>query len=924
MFLYVLKDFKALRLSEKEKRFEMAAYAALLSLMHTIHHIKIHPRPPISLDQKQVESLMDNVTLLQKFLECYSSEENDELESRIAAAAYAAEDVIESHIVDQIHARSKISNVDLCQCLRGVMDLIKNEVMKIMGSQVEDPINAGLYGGLERVIVDMDLIKKEVMEAMIKEKIMRSQHHHLHSNSSVSAASVRPASKGRNSTMARFDDVLINEILDKLSGQQRHLQIIPIVGMGGIGKTTLARNVYSNQLIVQHFDILAWVTISQVYSRKTVLQVLCKENKGSEMSEEELGEMLHKHLWGRRYLIVMDDIWSIQAWDQVKFFFPDNNNGSRIMITTMLSNLGYELSDCHIIQMKFLNEDKSWDLLCEIVFGKELDCPIELENVGKEIARSCRGLPLSIVVIGGVLTHSNGARAHWEYTLQNLNSLINLEDSEYCLQILRTSYMELSMHLKPCFLYMGIFSEDDEILVSDLIELWIAEGIVRPIDDKRLEEVAEEYVKELIDKNLILIHELSWNGEAEICKMHDLLRDLCLREAQKQRFLCVLRQTELDIPLGVNMERHICIHDNTTEECCSQFNLATKSMPLTRSFVYKRRTYVGETAASPTLCLGLLRVYSVVGKYNSLVTYSDNTIFQQANLRYLCLYFRFDALSRFNALCFLLWNIQTLKVVIPFSFEPIIAPAEIWGMPSLRHAILNGFQLPDPPCGMDNFVLENLQNLSGIINFKCSEEVVRRIPNIKTLKFKCRRFDDEELPDLCLNNLGRLQKLESVHLYVEISHEELVGSHLVQNITFPLSLKKLTLYGTMLKWEDLTTKVGSLPFLEFLKLDLFSCKGPVWETLEGQFCSLMFLQIDDMSYMRYWITDGTHFPRLEHIVLRNLEELEEIPSSIGDIPTLKSIQLICCSQSAADSVEIIKEEQEDNGNEELQVLISKI
>ncbi|KAL8506260.1 hypothetical protein ACS0TY_017218 [Phlomoides rotata] len=700
MFLYVLKDFKALRLSEKEKRFEMAAYAALLSLMHTIHHIKIHPRPPISLDQKQVESLMDNVTLLQKFLECYSSEENDELESRIAAAAYAAEDVIESHIVDQIHARSKISNVDLCQCLRGVMDLIKNEVMKIMGSQVEDPINAGLYGGLERVIVDMDLIKKEVMEAMIKEKIMRSQHHHLHSNSSVSAASVRPASKGRNSTMARFDDVLINEILDKLSGQQRHLQIIPIVGMGGI--------------------------------------------------------------------------------------------------------------------------------------------------------------------------------------------------------------------------------EDDEILVSDLIELWIAEGIVRPIDDKRLEEVAEEYVKELIDKNLILIHELSWNGEAEICKMHDLLRDLCLREAQKQRFLCVLRQTELDIPLGVNMERHICIHDNTTEECCSQFNLATKSMPLTRSFVYKRRTYVGETAASPTLCLGLLRVYSVVGKYNSLVTYSDNTIFQQANLRYLCLYFRFDALSRFNALCFLLWNIQTLKVVIPFSFEPIIAPAEIWGMPSLRHAILNGFQLPDPPCGMDNFVLENLQNLSGIINFKCSEEVVRRIPNIKTLKFKCRRFDDEELPDLCLNNLGRLQKLESVHLYVEISHEELVGSHLVQNITFPLSLKKLTLYGTMLKWEDLTTKVGSLPFLEFLKLDLFSCKGPVWETLEGQFCSLMFLQIDDMSYMRYWITDGTHFPRLEHIVLRNLEELEEIPSSIGDIPTLKSIQLICCSQSAADSVEIIKEEQEDNGNEELQVLISKI
>ncbi|KAL8538146.1 hypothetical protein ACS0TY_000198 [Phlomoides rotata] len=441
--------------------------------------------------------------------------------------------------------------------------------------------------------------------------------------------------------MPLFNDAIINDVLDKLTGQRSGLQIIPIVGMGGIGKTTFARNIYAKPLIDQYFDIRAWVTISQEFSRGKFLQVLCQEVKGSiidlsQMSEDEIGLSLYQHLWGRRYLIVMDDIWSVEAWDKVESFFPKENNGSRIVITTRLSNLAIQLSGSHDFHMQFLDEDKSWHLLCEIVFGKP-DCPIELEYIGKKIATKCKGLPLSIVVIGGIL---------------------------------------------------------------------------RPMYDKSLEEVAKEYLKELIERNLILISELRWNGEARLCKMHDLLRDICLREAQKQKLFCVVRQQKHNTPQGIDMERRICIHpENAKDKYSPEFFHAVEAASLTRSLLYTM-LHRDKRDASPSLRFRLLRTLKV---------YCHNS----------------------------------LKLTF-----------EIWKMPLLRHVSLDGFALPDPSNGEDNFVLENLQTLSDIRNLKFSEEVVKRIPNIKKLKLTYERagLDEEVLPEYYLINLGRLQKLESLSL----------------------------------------------------------------------------------------------------------------------------------------------------------------
>lgn len=503
------------------------AYASLTSLAQTLDHIFCHIRNHLLYNKHQIESLREKVRFLQEFIEACDQRRIDvpqDLENQIKNVAHLAEDIIETKMVD---------------------DILGISPRPLEGSTL-------FCEKIEELIQEFDSVKK--MVTGIKETEGPKCGQRSRKSYGTSLSGLPPG--GKISAVVGLEEHLIR-VMEELTGQQHKRQIFPIVGMGGIGKTTLCRNVYENPLIVQHFHIRAWITVSQDYSVREIIQRLLrqirtpfereyqetKQTFNNEQRDDQLGEELYKGLSGRKYLIVMDDIWGTEVWDEVKMFLPDNGNGSRIMVTTRLSDVAHRLSSCSPYKMDFLDENESWSLLCQIVFGQE-SYPIEFEDIGKQIARNCRGLPLAIVVVGGLLSKSDMTEEYWEYVAQHLCSVVNSENDEHCLSMLYLSYKHLPVHLKPCFLYMGMFPEDREIRVSKLIKLWVAEGFLKAITAKSLEEVAEDYVKDLIDRNLVMVRTRKSSTKMRSCGIHDLLRDLCSKVAHKENFSLLITETD--------------------------------------------------------------------------------------------------------------------------------------------------------------------------------------------------------------------------------------------------------------------------------------------------------------------------------------------------------------------------------------------
>lgn len=672
----------------------------------------------------------------------------------------------------------------------------------------------------------------------------------------------------------------------------------------GQGKTTLANKVYNDPSVKYSFHKIAWCSVSQMYQLKRLLQHILTDvtgvdyGKNHEMSEEELTEKLYRCLKGYQYLIVLDDIWDIEAWYKLKESFPNDSNGSRVMITSRIHDIASQTKLASSIHpLHPLSTEKSWELLQKKLFNED-EIPENLFEVGMKIVKLCEGLPLSIVVIAGVLAIRVRDLTWWKEIATNHTSKIG----EGSMNILELSYTHLSEHLKPCFLYFGAFQQGKNVKVKRLIRLWVAEGLIPKIGEGRLDDVAMNFLMNLIDRSLAIVIERSSNAGIKRCRIHDLLFELCLAKVEEQRFLRSLKDAKCPLNIQFKQQR-LSIHIMWWSFLKSN---PTASYVRTLIIPDNDYSYTDTNNSSFFMKFKFLRVLDL--EYGVLFYQFPEEITSLIHLRYLAIKGIYFLPSNIDSLLF-------LEVLCVYSeTAKIMVPSSIWKMKTLRHIYLKC----EPYFSFGNSLLEgaqldNVDTISWltICGNEYSKELLRRFPKVRKLKF---RFYDDQRQWLQLPALDLLRNLESLDVRCL-----LLGMKFPCDLRLPSTLKEFTLSTTGLPWSVLSA-VAKLPNLEVLKL-LQPFVGQKWDMEDEVFMKLKFLKIRSTD-IQEWNAYADSFPCLERLVLEKCENLEEIPLDFGQISTLDLIEVHSCSNGTETSAREIQKAQLDNGNDGFVVLVT--
>ncbi|KAK4402432.1 putative late blight resistance proteinR1C-3 [Sesamum angolense] len=461
--------------------------------------------------------------------------------------------------------------------------------------------------------------------------------------------------------------------------------------MAGIGKTALVTAAYLHPRIVSHFECRAFVSIGPTKSqlRRILLCIIAQINPEFDTSgnaeisdhEEELASCLYSCLKNRRYLIVVDDVWNTRVWDELKKAFPDDRNNSRVIVTTRLFNIVKHASSTIFLHRKrFLNDEESWHLLREKVFGGEKNsCPSHLDEAGRKIAENCQGLPLMIITLAKHLSQAEKTAEYWEKVAKKEHSDIIAADEEF-FKVLAPSYHHSPQHLKACFLYMGIFPLDYNIPASKLIKLWCAEEFLESNMTTGLEYVVMESLDQLMYANVVMICEQRFSIFAitKTCKLHPAFLHLCMREAGKNNFFHVIGSS---VNRGIESQRRLCIHNN------SLFGI--KDVRQLMASVSNMRSLLCSGPHHPypvPICLGSFSLLRVLDALTIRFYRFPDEVIKLVKLRYIAFTYNGELPASISKL-------QNLQYLIVHQYLSIISsgahrwylPMEIWNMEELRH-----------------------------------------------------------------------------------------------------------------------------------------------------------------------------------------------------------------------------------------------
>ncbi|XP_042010409.1 putative late blight resistance protein homolog R1B-23 [Salvia splendens] len=693
-----------------------------------------------------------------------------------------------------------------------------------------------------------------------------------------------------------------------LMTEKQSLEVIPIIGTPGQGKTTLAWKVYQNEIVCNNFPNRIWVYISQKFNRRDVylqiLQSFTPNKYNSKLDNFTLVETVRLCLEKDKFLLVLDDVWSVDAWNEIKEIFPRNNGKGKVLITSRDLKVGAHSATVKPHELKPLDENESWTLLQLEVFGNEEDCPNDLRGMGKYLAKKCDGVPLTIIVIGGVLVDqlassmsSMGAIKKWETMAENLSNA--LENEQRIRDVVALSYERLSNDLRDCFVYIGVFPEDYEIPVKLLSRLWIAEGFIHPKEGKSLEQIAEENVDDLICRNLLNVDKRNHMGGVKTCRVHDMIRAFCISKSKDQN---LFQQIKLNKQTGV-LEPPVSEVKNLHRLCfqsdLSKFLSENPNGPHVRSFLcfYKESVELEKEYLSVILSEHFFPKLRILESKSVKFHQFPKKVPRLIHLRYLTLHV--DTLDSLPKQISQLWNLQALVVETKLRF--ITMDANIWKMIGLRH--LNTKAAIKLKTDFEGEAGQNLQTLDRLSPESCTEAVYKRAKNLKTLGISgnlVKFFENK--------NLNELHHLEKLKLENNLDFEPTSVDLLYppQLNCFPPHLKRLTLKKTSLGWQHMST-LAMIRSLEVLKLKDNAFVGLSWNASYHKFPNLQLLVIANTDLV-LWEASPDSFSSLRFLVLKRCEGLIEIPECVGK--HLNKLDIECLGKTAVESARKISREKD--------------
>lgn len=830
----------------------------------------------------QVEWIKGELRAMQCFLEDadHKRKGNDERVKNwvrdVRDVAYEAEDILETFVLKIERRRRR----------RGVKGLVKRYVL-IFGELI-----ACYCIGL-----DMSDVKKKILG--ISERRARYGIANIGENGGAGRSHVDKSLQARRRISPYDDDLdvvgfeddkkaIIEQLFDPKNARRC---VISIVGMGGQGKTTLAKKIYNE--IKTRFAKYVWISVSQDYDVKDILKkimrkvaAISKEEQDT-MDEDDLKEKLHEFLKDKRYLIVMDDIWSTEVWEKVVPAFPDAKNGSRIIFTSRSIEVAKSADPgTPPYELRFLDGQESWELFLRKVFPNQdvkPTCPENLVTLGQELVKRCGGLPLALVVLGGHLSKNDKNPIVWT-KVKNSLTWEATKDGKQCLDILALSYEDLPCDLKSCFLYLGCFPEDSEIRATKLIRLWTAEGFIPPRNREALDETAADYLEELVQRCMVQVVKRRSDGSVKILRVHDLIRDLCILEAKEDRFLDV-HSTEDQTASSAS--RRVAL-----------FHYSTEVLESLNSSCWHLRTLLGfNVYASDHLVklrlhgLKLLRVIDLDG---APIRELPKEIKSVIHLRYLGL--RNTGLSEIPATIADLCCLETLDVRNTLVHS---LPDAFWKIRTLRHACFSS-----RGASLRNIcAAKNLQTLMGIRSGSWIWTVLPQLTKLRNLRIiHDSGSDEKELP----NSLWKLSCLVSfrfegfsipMDIFPALSdHENLHALYLSGQLSkrqqypnsnkFPSSLTKLTLHKSALDVDPMAT----LKNLKNLRDGAYTGKEMVCSA--GGFLQLQQLRLNYLPALEDWSVEEGAMPRLSHLTISGCKKLKKLPQGLRHVTTLKELELM--------------------------------